>query len=82
MSSNTFIKSTPKRYECKPFSPKCSDCKYSKIIKYENSERMVCKLFAYNFKDISLEESYMDAFTCRYDVNLCGKEALYFQYKE
>ena len=81
MSSNTFInlKSTPKRYE---IAPKCSDCKYSKIIKYCNSERMVCRLFAYSFKDISLEESYMDAFTCRYDVNLCGHEALYFQYKD
>ena len=75
MSSNINLKSIPKTI-------KCSDCKYSKIIKYSNSERMVCKLFAYTFKDISLEESYMDAFTCRYDVNLCGHYALYFQYKD
>jgi len=79
MSSNINLKSIPKRYEN---APKCSDCKYSKIIKYDNSERMVCKLFAYTFKDISLEESYIDAFTCRYDVNLCGHYALYFQYKD
>ena len=75
MSSNINLKSVPKTI-------KCSDCKYSKIIKYSNSERMVCRLFAYNFKDISLEENYMDAFTCRNDVNLCGNDALYFQYKD